>query len=527
MVVVEYTYEDMKRLIDLPKDRMIAVLNELGAPSEYEEETKKIVTELTPNRPDWYSMEGLARSMRAYTRITHPKYKTEASDYQVIVDPSVKDVRPYTVCAVVKGLKFDDQRIQDMVLLQEKLLATLGRKVKKFGLGIYPLEALKFPVRYTTLKPKEVVYTPLGSEKSMNGEEILREHKKGQQYGYLLKGKDRYPVFMDAKSRIMALIPIVNSAETGKVDVSTKDIFVEVSGMDMNTCKAALNILVCTFADMGGAVYEVEMRYEHEKFPSPDLRLREIKLDVDKANRTLGLKLTEKEVASLLAKMGYGYKEKKALIQPYRADVMGWVDIMEDIAIAYGYNNFLPTTPDFFSPGKTDRRYDNIDETMRGMGFIEVKTFILTNEGALERTGYNGPLLKIENPGSADFTVVRPNLQAAMLETFSINKMKGLPQKIYEIGIVYGKSKEGKRLAFGYMDKKTDFSVMRGYLQTLAKEMGKELMLEKRLSAVFDDSTSCAVLLEGKEIGVLGKVKTEVLDRFGLTFEVQFCEIEV
>ena len=74
MVVVEFEYEEMRRLIDLPRERMIASLSELGAPSEYEPDVKKIITELTPNRPDWYSMEGLARTLRAYHKNEKPKY---------------------------------------------------------------------------------------------------------------------------------------------------------------------------------------------------------------------------------------------------------------------------------------------------------------------------------------------------------------------------------------------------------------------------------------------------------------------
>jgi len=527
MVVVEFAYEDMKGMVDLPLDKMVSSLNELGAPSEYEPEVKKIITELTPNRPDWYSMEGLARALRAYHFGKHPGYLTKKSDYAVKVDPSVAKVRPYTVCAVVKGLEFNDQRIRDVVLLQEKLLATLGRKVKKFGLGIYPLHAIRFPVRYTTLKPTEIRYVPLGSEGEMDAPEILEKHKKGQQYGYLLEGHDRYPVFVDADGKIMALIPIVNSAETGKIDESTREIFVEVSGMDMNACKAALNILACTFADMGGTVFEVNMEYAKESFCSPDLRPVVMKLDLARISKALGIRLGEKEAKGLLARMGYAYGKGKVAIPPYRADIMSWVDVMEDIAIAYGYNNFKPTVPDFFSPGELIKKYDNVDEIMRGMGFLEVKTFILTNKDRLKDIGYDGELIEITNPSTVDFTVVRPNLIADMLGAFTINKMKGLPQKFYEIGIVHAGSESSKRLVFGTMDKGLEFSRIRGYLQALASEAGFEFMLEQKEMLLFDKGLSCDVMVNGRKIGVLGKIDGKVLEKFGLAFDVFVCELEL
>ena len=535
MVVVEYPYEEMKRLIDLPLEKMIASLNELGAPSEYEPEVKKIITELTPNRPDWYSMEGLSRALKSYHGGKPRRYRAKKSEYVVNVDPSVAKTRPFTACAVVKGLKFNDERIRDAVLLQEKLVATLGRKVKRFGLGLYPLKAIAFPVRYTTMNPKEIRYVPLGFDKEMDANEILAKHKKGEQHGHLIKGFDRYPVFVDANEKIMALIPIVNSDETGRVDESTKDIFIEVTGNDLNSCKAALNILVCTFADMGGTIFEVNVEYGKEKIVMPDLNDREMPLDMKKINRTLGLELKEKDAAGLLVRMGYGHKKGKALVPPYRADVINWVDVMEDIAIAYGYNNFKYTLPDFFSVGSVIGKYDRMDEAMKGMGFLEISTFILTNKEKLTAAGCKVDVLEITNPGTADYTVVRPSLVADILEVFSTNKMKGLPQKFYEIGIVYDNGKMGKRLVFGIMDKKLDFSPVKGYLQTLAAEDGFTVGLAKEPSDLFESELSCAVVYVpmnekndcGFRCGVFGKVKKDVLDRFGLDFDVYLCELRL
>ena len=526
MAVVEYTYDEMKRLVDLPREQMMAALSEMGAPSEYEPETKKIISEITPNRPDWYSMEGLARSLKTYFGKPAAEYKTKKSKYVVRVDKSVETIRPYTVCAVVKSLKFDDQRIKDMVLLQEKLITTLGRKVKKFGLGIYPLREIRFPVYYTTKKPNEIRYCPLGYDREMTADEILVEHKKGQQYGHMLKGNDRYPVFVDADGRIMALIPIVNSAETGKVDEQTKEIFVEVTGSDLHVCKAALNIITCTFADMGGDVYEVKMEYQKQKFTTPDLKPKKMKVDIKKINKILGVGLKEKEIEKLLKKMGYGYQKGDIIVPPYRADILGLIDVIEDIAIAYGYNNFTPTIPGFFNPGERNRKWDSVDEIMRGMGFLELKTFNLTNREKLEMIGNVEDVAEIENPNNAEYTLIRPTLLGSFLEVLVVNKMKPIPQKFYEIGEVYQK-KTKKKLVFGVMDKKIDFTEVRGYLQTLAIENGFEFELNMKENRVFDSEMSCSINIKKKECGVFGKINKKILDKLGLEFEVYVCELEL
>ncbi|MBD3210692.1 phenylalanine--tRNA ligase subunit beta [Candidatus Micrarchaeota archaeon] len=525
MVVVEFSYKEMRSLVDIPREKMVESLSELGAPSEYEKETDKILAELTPNRPDWYSMEGLARALKAYLKKEHVQYNAVESDYRVVVDPSVEMVRPHTTCAVVRGLKFNDRRIRDVVLLQEKLLATLGRRVKKFGLGLYPLQAITFPVKYTTMKPEEIRYVPLGHEKEMSAPEIIKDHKKGQEYGHLIEGFERYPVFVDNKGRIMALIPVVNSAETGKVDLDTEDIFIEVTGTDINACRAALNILVCTFADMGGTVHKVTVERGKEQCAEPDLQDRQLKLELEKANRVLGTDLNESKAKDLLGRMGYRYHDGVVSIPPYRADIISFIDVVEDLAIAYGYNNFIPSTPGFFTPGKTIRRYDRIDSTMRGMGFLETTTFILTNKEKLARIGCKGGFVELENPSTREYTAVRPTILADILDVFATNKMKGLPQKFYEIGYVQDGSSR-KKLAFGEMDKKIGFSEFRGVLQSLAKECGFEFELEKKPHPALDRDLSCVVMADGKEVGVFGKIGKELAEQLGIGFDVYVCEME-
>ncbi len=527
MVVVEYLYEEMKRLVDLPLEKMIDGLNTLGAPSEYESETKKIISELTPNRPDWYSMEGLARALKAYYKGTHPEYKVKGAQkgLEVFVDPSVSGIRPFTACAIVRGLSLNDQRVRDIILLQEKLIGTLGRKVKKFGIGFYPLQAIMFPVRYTAMEPKKIIYRPLDFEKAVDATVVLAQHKKGQQYGHLIQKFDKYTVFVDAENKIMALIPIVNSEETGRVDESTKDVFIEVTGVELTACQSALNIITCTLCDMGGTAQEVKVHYGKKTIVTPDLSRVGMEFDLEKANRVLGLELKEKDAAKLLTKMGYIYAKGKVLVPPYRADIIHEVDVTEDLAIAYGYNNFVPTLPDFFTPGRLREDYKEYHETMRGMGFLETRTFILTNKESLKKVGYIGKVLEISNPATEDFTLVRPIISQSVMETMALNKTKGLPVKVYEVGNVYQDGVDKRMFIFGVMDKLIEFSEIRGYVQRLMNETGQRFELKKEPSGFFDEETGCSIWIDGKKRGSLGKVKESVTNGFGIEFEVYICEI--
>ncbi len=526
MVVVEFLSSEMEKRTDLSKDRIIEGLTEIGAPCEYLEETKKILVELTPNRPDWYSMEGLARSLISYFRKGVKDYEVNEGGCRVVVDDSVKNVRPHSLCAVVKGLELSDEKITDMVLLQEKLLATLGRRVKKFGIGFYPLDAIEFPVRYTMMDPGRIKYHPLNYPHEAYAGEILEKHPKGQEHGHVLEGLEKYPVFLDAKDNIMALIPIVNSKETGKVEVDTKDVFIEVTGIDINAVKSALNIIVCSLADMGGRIYSVDMRYPDKEFKSPDLSPRKVRVEERKISKILGLELDQVKIEESLLMMGYRIDGDDVLVPPYRADILKDIDIIEDIAIAYGYNNFEPTIPDFFSPGEAVRRNDHTDQIMRGMGFSQIDTFILTNEQKIKEAGYDGKVRTILNPSGEEFTAIRPILLPDMIDTFYLNKTRGIPQKYYEIGMIYDGSSR-KKLIWGIMDKKLEFSEMRGYLQTLMREKGVNFILRPNTDGVFEPERGSDVIVDGKIKGIFGKISQKFLEKKGIEFEIYVCELEI
>src|SRR3989338_5079536 len=81
---------------------------------------EEIIVEVFPNRPDLLSEAGLARALSSFINYKHglKHYNAAKSNYKVIIEDSVKDIRPYTACAVVKNLKLDDKRIKEIIQLQ-------------------------------------------------------------------------------------------------------------------------------------------------------------------------------------------------------------------------------------------------------------------------------------------------------------------------------------------------------------------------------------------------------------------------
>ena len=125
-------------------------------------EKDEFTIEVNPNRPDMLSVEGLARAFSSFLGIKTGlrEYKAEKSIYLVSVASSVKAVRPFIACTVVKGLELTDPLIKSLMQLQEKLHVSHGRKRRKASIGVYDLDKITFPVTYTT-KPPTFKFIPL------------------------------------------------------------------------------------------------------------------------------------------------------------------------------------------------------------------------------------------------------------------------------------------------------------------------------------------------------------------------------
>ena len=210
-------------------EKMQERVSMFGTPLEKFDENEMEI-EIFPNRPDMLSYHGFKRSFLAFlgkkTGMKKYDLNKPEKDYKVIIDSSVKDVRPYTACAIVKDLKLDDEKIKELIEIQEKLHLTLGRKRKKVAIGIYPLEKIKLPITFRALEPDYIKFIPLESDREMSGLQILQKHPTGKEYSHLLAGKSKFPVFIDANNQVLSMPPIINSQLTGKVTEETKDVFI-------------------------------------------------------------------------------------------------------------------------------------------------------------------------------------------------------------------------------------------------------------------------------------------------------------
>ncbi|MCS7123333.1 MAG: phenylalanine--tRNA ligase beta subunit-related protein, partial [Candidatus Aenigmarchaeota archaeon] len=225
MVVLETKLSLIKKLIGEDID-LKNLLFDFGYEIEQEEDNLKI--EISPERIDLLSTKILIKNIKCWIGKKENLYfKSYDSNYEVFVDKSVKNIRPFIIASVVKNCNIDS--LESLINLQEKLANRYGRNRKKASIGLYNFDLIKFPIFYKALEPEKIKFVPLEFEEELNGREILEKHPKGIEYGYLIKSFDKYPVLIDSNNKFLSMPPIINSNDLGRISEKTKNVFVEVT----------------------------------------------------------------------------------------------------------------------------------------------------------------------------------------------------------------------------------------------------------------------------------------------------------
>jgi len=503
-------------------------------------EGNEINVEIFPNRPDMLSEQGFARAFASFIgeKTGLRKYDVQPSSAKVIIDKSVAGVRPFTACAIVRELSFTDEKIRELIQIQEKLHITFGRNRKKAAIGVYPLEHIKTPITFFAEDPKKVKFQPLEFPKEITALQVLSQHPAGKEYGHLLEGMNKISFFKDATGSILSMPPIINSNTTGKISEDTKDVFIECSGFDMDTLGKCLNMIVTALADMGGKVYSMELEYPDKKIITPNLEPEEMDLDIDYINKRLGLQLSEKEIVRCLEKMGYGFNKGKVLVPAYRADVLHQVDLAEDVAIAYGYENFEHEIPHLSTIGKESGFavfQNKINNILAGLGLIEVNTYHITSKNnQTSMMGLDIPLVELENALNIEYSAMRAWVIPSIMEVLGSNKHNEYPQNLFNIGIVFKKDKsketnvkEDTRLAVALCGEDSDFTKIKQVFDYLLKQIDCSYETAETEHPSFISGRVARIAVNSRNVAYIGEISPAILENFDLQMPVAAFELNL
>ncbi len=566
----KYDYDTLERKLVCGK----AELDEKPDMSQSEDE-RVIKIELNDtNRPDLWSTGGVTRQLRLHEGASRSDYSKflsrvgaikDAGERVAIVEEGVKSVRPYMVSFVISGKAIDDPMLKDIIQTQEKLCWNFGRKRKSISMGVYRVAQIKWPVHYKAVDPDKTSFVPLQCEEPMTCRQILSEHPKGKEYGWILEDAKLFPLLTDDKGEVMSMAPIINSATLGAVKVGDKDLMVELTGDNMENLILSANIVACDFADAGYEILPVKVVHPYEtgfgkEITVPFYFQKPTKATLAEINKKLGENLTKEQVLDALARMDNDVEAKdipttektakycaanKSDVEftlqppPYRNDFLHEVDIIEDVMIGLGLDFFKPQRPNDFTVGKLSDvtlLSRKTKEIMVGLGYQEmIFNYLGSKRDYIDRMNISADgVIEISNPMSENYQFVRPSIIASLLRAESAAANAIFPHKIFEIGKVAfldesenTGTKTIQSLGFMTAANNANFNDLASEVSTVLYYLDHKYEVKEANDPRFITGRQAAVLVNGKQVGIFGEVHPQVLENWQISVPCVAGEIDL
>jgi len=560
MVTILTRLDDLEQLFGkkLPRDEdqldelLYSVKCELSGLSRIEPISSEAELQLEnkdTNRPDTWSTEGIARALRGYQglEVGIKRYSARKQLVEIYVDKKLAKIRPYICCAIARNITINDTIIRGIVQLQEKLDQTYGRHRKRSSIGFYDFDLITPPLRYGVSEPDEVKFVPLEWDHPLSLREILEQHPKGKEYGYIVNQYSEMPILLDSTGKVLSFPPIINSNDLGRITPETRNILVEITGTSEETVSTALTILATCLADRGAEIYSSKIHYPYGKtrtVMTPDFSERLVKVPLEDVHTLTGLKMNRTEIVKLLrrarydAKAGSG-KYLHVRVPCYRLDVLHPVDIIEDIAIAYGLNRMDPQWPSDLTIGGLSRMEefsDTIRELMVGLGFQEVLGFMMTNPDKLftKMNREPGQAVEVANPKVMTLTCLRSWLLPGLMDFLSNNTHVEYPQRLFEVGdyvewdpSLFTRSKDVRELACVSAHSKANFTEIKSHLEPLMTNLGLNFDIKPIAHPSFLQGRVGSILIGEEEVGIIGEVHPQVIENWKLQNPVAAMELDL
>ena len=545
---------------DMLEDRLTCGKAELDEKPDTSlpEDQRVIKIELNDtNRPDLWSTAGVARQLRVHSGGKASDYSSfmsskdkeiDCGNRLVTVDPQLKDIRPYMIAFVISGKPIDEPMLLDIIQTQEKLCWNFGRKRRTVSMGVYRSSMIQWPVHYKAVDPDNTSFVPLQCEQPMTCRQILTDHPKGKDYGWILKDAPMFPLLTDDKGEIMSMAPIINSATLGAVQVGDSDLLVEMTGSDMTSLLLSANIVACDFADAGYTILPCKVQHPYDTgfgkdIVAPFYFQEPATASLSEINRLLGSQLTPEQATAALEKMGntVTVDGDKVTVQipPYRNDFLHEVDIIEDVMMGMELSSFPPEKPRDFTIGRLSpvtlfsRKAKSL---MVGLGYQEmIFNYLGSKKDYIQKMNIEGEkVIEISNPMSENYQFVRPSIIPSLLgaETGSGNAV--YPHKIFEIGKIAFLCDEEvtgtrTRQSIGFLTAAGDanFNTAASEVATLLHFLDHQYTVTEANDPRFIPGRQANIMVQNKVVGIFGEVHPAVLENWAITVPCVAGELDI
>jgi len=505
---------------------------------------------VTPDRLDLLSEGGLAvhlqgalGSARGGLRLR--RARSTSSPLRVAVDPSVSPLRPHLAAVLVQppaGQRLDEGLLGEAVRFQELLHATVGRDRRAMSLGIYPARRLHGPIRYTLEPTDDVRFTPLGSEAPVGAREFYGSHPLADRYGQLGRVGERCLTLRDVDGEVLSLPPVLNSRDRGEAAVGDRALLLESTGTRERSVLEGLGLLLVVFAARGWAVRAVPVDGSQGQISDGERVVadRAMELPAGVLTELAGTELNSGGVVERLGRARLTARRVRGgwrvMVPPWRPDLLAAVDLAEEVILAGGLRSEDGLVPP--SHGRGRRRaasefHRSVRELLLGLGFVEPLTPVLVSDRAAERLDPGQPI-RLANPVSREFSVVRDRLLLSHLEVLGRNTRHSYPQRFAEVAPVVvrdpaSESGGATRTKAGFVlaADGAGFAAAAAVVDYLLRSLDVGSVREPAELPGTIPGRAARVRVAGETVAEIGEIHPKLLSELGVPVPVAWAEVDL
>lgn len=569
-----FSYNWIQSFFDkkIPKpDKLVEVLNLRFA--EVEKLTKKgndfvLDIDVRPNRAsDCFSHLGIAREVSAILGVNYkmpdfPMKKKAGLDINDFISVKVKDPKNclrYTAL-LIKDIKVKEspkwikerleacniRSINNIVDIANYVMLETGQPLHAFDLD--KIEGKKIIIRKA--EKKEKINTLDQGNYVLNQDVLVIADEKDPLAIAGIKGGKKAEINQKTKTIVLESACFYRSSirkSVRELKLRTDASIRFDHGIDTNLTRFAISragFLIQKLA--GGDISNNLIDLYSEKNSA-----KKIKLEFNRVNSLLGIKIPEKEVFKIVNNLGIKIikKSKDSIlteIPTFRQDINIQEDLIEDIGRIYGYENIPSEFPvaSLISPKKNLDFFweDLIKKVLKEIGFSETKNYSFVSNKDVEFFRFKN-LIELKNPISLDYNYLRPSLIPNLIKNIIKNQNDFNAIKIFELGRIFQQPKLEKKMISGIIATKESkpkdtFLLLKGVVDLILKSLSiTDFYYNEHKPTPEDSSKSiwnlgkCAeIKADDKEIGFLGEISKKVLKNYNsklniFVFDLDFQEI--
>ncbi len=522
--------------------------------------------EITSNRPDCLSIEGLGRETAVSLNkpFKNPRKKIGELPIEnkkeiegLHVDITAPELCYRYVARIVKNVKIEPspewmvrrlkacgiRSINNIVDITNYVMLELGQPMHAFDINT--IEGKHITVRRA--KKGEKITTLDEQERQLDEQDlVIADEKKAVAIAGIMGGLNS-EIEKNTKTVVFesAVFYGGNIRKTAKkVGLRTESSSRFEKGLSSENAIRAANRAVELVEQLGaGEVVEGKI----DVYPTKQ-RINQINLDIEKINELLGTKLSKTEITQILEKLEIKVKDDKVISPYFRMDLEFVADIAEEVGRFYGYDkldsSLMKADTTLGIRNKEQKIKRKVKEVLTNSGLSEIYTYGFVSQKDLELSKISKEIQKyaisIQNPLSDEYKLMRPTTIPSMMQTLATNNnKKNQDVKLFDISRSYKNIKEEIQkgevplqeeiITIGIYGKEEDFYTIKGIVENVLEAIAiYHYEIEKETQNTSYHPGRCANLKVGADIiATLGEVHPEVLENYAITQKAYLAEINL